>query len=455
MTLTAKISPDDFPWDDRFVYRMATRQELLGLLVNGDPRTVRTDDELFFLETALAAIGGVRSETIVADELTSDRLRLADLLFLCNVSSLTPVQAAAVNKFVERGGGLFISLGSRVNPELWNRHGKPFLPLALGVVRTAGHSNPTGQEGELASLKPALGLAPLDLSTPLLRPFTKDATALTSARFFKINLLSPAETAQPVTEILRFENGAPALVERRVGRGNVILLATSIDRDWTDLPIRPGFLPLMENVVLRLSGQSNSDIVRTTTVGVPVRIPLGHQDTRLRVSPPTGAPITLRAEGDGVDRHATFEAPDRIGVYTVSIGDHQGRFRPVPAADFVANPLSGESDPTRLSPETLAKIEQRVGPNGDSVSESVPVWPRLAAVLLVLLSLESLLTSHILPRFRPTSSPGALSGINKMEPRTGAFFDFVGERWTRLLSRFSRDRFSVGSGPKGPRTPNP
>jgi len=46
----------------------------------------------------------------------------------------------------------------------------------------------------------------------------------------------------------------PALVEKQVGKGRVMLLSTTVDREWTDLPIRTGFLPLVREAARRLVG---------------------------------------------------------------------------------------------------------------------------------------------------------------------------------------------------------
>ena len=77
---------------------------------------------------------------------------------------------------------------------------------------------------------------------------------LSRVRTHTIMLVEPdARTQRRV--LARFTNDAPALLERAVGaegQGRVLLLATTIDRDWSDLAIRPGFLPLMQQIVLYL-----------------------------------------------------------------------------------------------------------------------------------------------------------------------------------------------------------
>ena len=59
--------------------------------------------------------------------------------------------------------------------------------------------------------------------------------------------------------VLRYENGAPALVEAEVGRGPGPAAHHAVDREWTDLPIRPGFLPLVQEAARYLAGAPSGD----------------------------------------------------------------------------------------------------------------------------------------------------------------------------------------------------
>ena len=48
--------------------------------------------------------------------------------------------------------------------------------------------------------------------------------------------------------LARFDGGAPALLERRVGSGRVLLWASTLDLSWSDLPLKPVFLPFVHRV---------------------------------------------------------------------------------------------------------------------------------------------------------------------------------------------------------------
>ena len=48
--------------------------------------------------------------------------------------------------------------------------------------------------------------------------------------------------------IARLDDGAPALVEKAVGGGKVLMWASSLDEYWTDLPLQPVFLPFVHEL---------------------------------------------------------------------------------------------------------------------------------------------------------------------------------------------------------------
>ena len=70
------IDHDGFALDDRRACRVEASRGLRVLLVDGDPRTVRTEDEVFFLEAALRAGGSNFSvTTVLPDDLGEPRSR--------------------------------------------------------------------------------------------------------------------------------------------------------------------------------------------------------------------------------------------------------------------------------------------------------------------------------------------------------------------------------------------
>ena len=70
-----------------------------------------------------------------------------------------------------------------------------------------------------------------------------------AVRVYSYRNLGPVTGAQVLA---RFDAGAPAVVERRVGAGRVLMWASTLDQTWTDLPIRPLFLPFIHRAATHL-----------------------------------------------------------------------------------------------------------------------------------------------------------------------------------------------------------
>ncbi|HVZ86759.1 MAG TPA: BatA and WFA domain-containing protein [Polyangia bacterium] len=390
------IDRDDFPLDDRRACRVEASRGLRVLVVDGDPRTVRTEDETFFLEAALRAGGsGFSVSSTLPDDLGGRDLSAYGAIFLANVNRPAPPVAAALIRYVEAGGGLFISVGDRVDTDAWNQALKPILPQPLGLKRSAAALPGAHGEGETVDLRPAERLGPIDRRHPLLSAFPARDDGLSSARFFEYLLLSPLPDAPGRQVVLRYESGAPALVEGQVGRGRVLLLTTTIDREWTDLPIRPGFLPLVQEAARYLAGAPSGDAAAAILVGQKRELTLEPEDKRLEVVRPAGDSRWL-SPASGADVHArrtvTFAETDEPGFYRVRAARADGTVSERPDAAFVVNLDARESDPTRLADDKRPDRAGRGPSAGPAPRRRLELWHALGAVAIALVLLESVLT---------------------------------------------------------------
>jgi hypothetical protein len=400
-----EIDHDLFTLDDRRRARVEVSRGLRVLVVDGDPRTVRTEDETFFLEAALRAGGaGFTITTALADELPVTALTGYAAVFLANVAKPSEELGEALRRYVEGGGGLFISVGDRLDVDTWNQRMKALLPQPLGLKRTAAAAPGGAPEGETVDLRPAERLAPLDRRHPLLASFPAKGDGLASARFFQFMLLEPVPDAPGRRVVLRYENGAPALVASDVGRGRVLLLTTTVDREWTDLPIRPGFLPLMQEAARFLAGAPGSDSISALAVGQRREIGVDPEDARVEIVKPGGQsrwltpeahPPEARAPEARGRRTVTFAETDEPGLYRVRASRADGTVVERPSEGFVVNLDPAESDPTRLADD---KRPDRAGAGGTSASapkRRLELWHALGAVVILCVLGESLLTLRL------------------------------------------------------------
>jgi aerotolerance regulator-like protein/VWA domain-containing protein len=397
-----EIDHDLFALDDRRRARVEVSRGLRVLVVDGDPRTVRTEDETFFLEAALRAGGaGFSITTALPDELGATPLAGYAAVFLANVAKPSEEAAQALTRYVEGGGGLFIAVGDRVDVDTWNQRMKTLLPQPLGLKRTAAVAPGGAPEGETVDLRPAERLAPLDRRHPLLASFPAKGDGLASARFFQFMLLDPVPDAPGRAVVLRYENGAPALVASDVGRGRVLLLTTTVDREWTDLPIRPGFLPLVQETARYLAGAPGSDSISALTVGQRREIGVGAEDARIEIVTPGGQSRWLTPEARSTDprapegharRTVTFAETDEPGVYRVRASRADGTVVERSSESFVVNVDPAESDPARLPDDKRPDRAPGGAAEAATPKRRLELWHTLSAVVLLAVLGESLLT---------------------------------------------------------------
>jgi uncharacterized membrane protein len=388
-----ELAPDDLPDDDMRPARLEIRRDVRVLLVDGDPRTARRDDELFYLETALRP--GDRDDSQLEVTTTEDlsRARLADydVIFLCNVKS---VDAGALRDYVSKGGGLFIAMGDNVDADAWNAQLGDLLPQPLQGARTVGRLTNARDDGETPTVGEGERLQRSERAHPVLAPLAAPHAddALKAARFSRYMLFRPAAEGAHQA-LLRFEGGAPALVEGKLGEGRVLVYASSIDRDWNDLPIQPVYLPLMQQAARYLARSPLEEPDPPILVGQGHEIGLTNGDSRVEVSLPSGARRLFDKERVAGRRALGFAETEEAGIYRVSVAGADGVMRPRPSASFAVTLDPAESDPTPLPPARVAALKTGGGASAGAHAPKrrVELWHALGAALLLLLLGEAIL----------------------------------------------------------------
>ncbi len=126
--------------------------------------------------------------------------------------------------------------------------------------------------------------------------------------------------------LLRYTDGLPALLERRVGEGRVLLLTSSIDDDWTDLPVRSIFVSLAHQVARSLSGTLLLDGAAGLEVGGRVPLPVPPDlEQRAWVVGPDGREHPLDSGGADPEGRVLFGETHLAGHYALRWEDRSGR----------------------------------------------------------------------------------------------------------------------------------
>ncbi|MDX2089044.1 MAG: BatA domain-containing protein [Kofleriaceae bacterium] len=397
------ITSDALSLDDTRFVRATLRDQVRVLLVNGDPRTVRHDDELFYVEAALRPgdreDSGTSVRTITAEELAGIEpkakgtaaaidLESFDVIVLANVPALAPERVNILAQWVRAGGGILVAPGDQVDPAAYDRTMLPLLPQSLrDPIDTTW-----GAQAEDRNSR-ALHLVKWEADHPIFTPFSKTAPELADARFFKVALLGPTTATADRKVLARFTNGAAALVEASIGSGRTLLFASTLDRDWNDLPIHPGFLPLMQQAMRHLARKHAAFGETEHFVGSSVVLSTGDLK-RLEVRGPHNLGAVY--EGDRIAGRSSvrFGRTDRPGVFRVMGTDATGATHERDELAFAVNVDARGSD---LSPAAEADLPPSgTGERNAPVDSSrrVELWHALAAALLLLLLIEGVLVQR-------------------------------------------------------------
>jgi von Willebrand factor type A domain/Aerotolerance regulator N-terminal len=312
-------TPNALAADDARELRLDAEGTTHVLLVDGDPADQRRDDELHYVSLALALAGGDLSLTrIDADGLDATSLSDFDVVLLGNVRAPQGPTAEELVRFVERGGGLLISMGDNVDAFAYRSSLGAVLP---SVVRSSAPADPP------ATL-------PVGAPSELL---PDAARGLDTTRTWKRMLVETP--APPASTVLSYADGAPLLVTAPHGAGRVALYTTSLDDAWTDIPLSPGFLPLIHGLVRGLSPAAalppGPHVAGTV---LEARVPGGI--TSLYMLTPDGRRVDLSPERGSV-RIDDTATPGVYRLFAPKLGSGGGE---IPHLTFATVPDLADSD---------------------------------------------------------------------------------------------------------------
>ena len=416
------VGADGSAYDDRRYFSMEVDQEIPVAIVKSRRHEIPYLEDTFYLEQALApARAGswaIRSTTLSADELRSEPLSNYKVVFCVNLETPDTETAARLRNYVTGGGNLFWIVGDNVDPAAYNamneQAGGQLLPAPLVDVRLpeAGGDRDTWHVVSLAKDHPAMG--------HLLQP----PSLYQSVLIYKHLRLDTA--AAPAARVLAtLDDGEALLTQVQMEEGTVTLLGASAHVGWSNLPVRPIFLPMMARLTFDLAGAEQAR--HQALAGSPLVLQLDEtQPVTVEVRPPSGAMI--RRSSQPVEGHPgqefTYADTHDVGIYTLQL---LNTTRPATIA-YSVNLDAEETDDISL---THNELETRFGETPiafaddpddlsgtfEKLREGESLWEFVLAAVLLALVFETLISNLLNPQKSDRTSP--MEDYGALPARTG------------------------------------
>jgi len=344
--------------DNQMMKSIPVWDRLPVLLVSGDMNPEPLMGETDFVEIALRPFGNAKVEmadlvttrTIDARELDQKMLAESRVVVLANVSQLNDVQLKALENFVREGGGVLVFPGNRINSAWYNTTlmagGKGLLPLP--VTSLSGSTN-SGTRATIVSQH---------YEHPALEMFNDPRNGNLSEAdirlWYKMREDSSRTADTGITVLARLDTGDPFLVEKRFGDGRVLSCAVPCDAEWTNLPARPFFLPLMQQLVTYLASKVYPS--RNVEVGKPLVafLPAADAGKKAIMTDPEGKAREVVIANKGSRAITEFGETQRPGLYVLDAPNNN-------RIHFVVNVDRKESDLSQLPEAEVQGVAKAMG----------------------------------------------------------------------------------------------
>jgi hypothetical protein len=330
------------------------QSRIKALIVNGAPNGDPFENETLYLRTALSVAGeeldeqgrrkpkdGVpRPAPAAAEEFKPDdesariaaaleirevkewefhprNFRGAHVVILCNVGGINDLQIQQLKNLIQTGTGLLVFPGDRVNKDTVNR-----LWFGLGGenrerVLPCEMLDPKGDPNKPEDRE---RIATLNLGHPILSVFAdpneRPFSTVRVGRHFPIRIDPKSGAAAAIMEL---SNGRPLILEGRLGQGVVLFSSVPVSAKWSNLPLRPEFVPLMLRMVAHAAGTLAPEIPSAVVAGKPAELRMSGLWTSPagEVTDPVGRRTALAFKNLNAGSVAPLDNLDQKGYYQV------------------------------------------------------------------------------------------------------------------------------------------
>jgi hypothetical protein len=261
-------SADAFPGDDlrRFAVVRSDPQKVLLIHNYGDNRSP------VYIGAALSAAGqsAFTLESVNVNEAADRRPTNYGFILLSDLNSLPSLLENSLDHYVRSGGSLLIAAGTSAASRLQ-------IPIfGARILATRDYTRvPNGY----------MGVGSSDSSYPAVAK----ANGWSGVKFFYALEVDPGDARV----IARLGDQTPVLLEKRIGEGRIVLLASGLDNLTNNFPLDPAFVPFIEQTARYLAGSESQGGARPVSAYLELRN-AKEQSQGVEVTAPDGKrPLSL------------------------------------------------------------------------------------------------------------------------------------------------------------------
>ena len=333
---TIRGGTDPLPADNTFHFVLAPSQPVSVVVIESG---AQANSSLYLTKAlSIGTAPAFQVEVVPAARATPAAFDRRSVVILNDAAFPSAGGNGVLKRFVEHGGGLLVVFGDH---STWPSDDADLLPGKAGAVM-----DPAKSRGSIGFI---------DYSHPVFEVFKAPRSGdFSAAHVFRYRAF---ESGPDAHVLARFDDGAVAAAERRVGAGRVIAWTSTLNDSWSDLAVRPVYLPLVHQLVRYLARYEQP--VAWLTVGQVVDLTASSKvrGERVVVTPsgrriiqPAGAPGLLELNEQGVyeirSPGAAAKHPDAIAV---NLDPAESDLTPLDTRELVAA-VTGRATPGAAQP---------------------------------------------------------------------------------------------------------
>lgn len=335
--ISVSTGEDDLIEDNALFKAVHVMKRIPILILEGKSSSNPWDSSGKFAELTLEASGLPGEDAlfdvtlknqIEMDAFNEDSLDKYKAIILADVTYLSEYFSFMLEKFVDSGGGLLIVSGKNTIPSELNRLGNITKLMPAEITQKKAYNekyfNPKFPAGEGDAI-----LEIFDL---------KSTKVLTTVKVKEYWESKPGKQSS----VIAYFKEDPFLIHKNFGKGAIILWTTSLNADWTNFPMTPDFLPLLQNLMIYLSssvkppvnllpGESllySSNKPITGGIETSDQIP---KNLQMKIITPDGKKHLVKADQLNDEKVLEWEDTWERGLYTVTATNTPPRYFSVSA----------------------------------------------------------------------------------------------------------------------------